>query len=253
MKMVATAAGHDIDCAGRSYVGADIQRGLLNAEFRDGFVGNIGHRRADGFVGDVHAIHLNAGHAAAAATDGNARKLVLGGIEGAAVHDLHARFLLRQVKEVAAIERKRLDAGGIHRALHGSLGRVHRHRRAFHGHDRGGGAQFQLRLQVRHHAHTDRYDGLKGLKAFFDYRHLVAGRWKVRHHEVSRGIGFQLVFCPSRLIGHNDPGPGNSRALWIDHCARDRAGYTLRPRPAHHTGEYESHNSNALKHCVFLL
>ena len=34
---------------------------MLNSELLDRLIGQVHHRRADGLIGDVHAIHLNTG------------------------------------------------------------------------------------------------------------------------------------------------------------------------------------------------
>ena len=80
---------------------------------------------ADGFIADVQAVDFNAGGAPEAAAEGDGRKTVLGGIEVAAILDLHAGFELGEIEEVAAVDGKVLDLLRGQDSLHGGLFGVH--------------------------------------------------------------------------------------------------------------------------------
>ena len=64
---------------------------------------------ADGFIGNIDTVHFNAGGAAKASAKGDGREAVLGGIEIAAVLNLHAGLKLGKIEEVAAVDRQILN------------------------------------------------------------------------------------------------------------------------------------------------
>ena len=79
---------------------------------------------ADGFVRNVRAIHLNARRAAKAPAHRDGLIADLGRVEVGSILNLHARLKLRQIKEVAPVDRQILDLGRGQNALHRRLFRV---------------------------------------------------------------------------------------------------------------------------------
>src|SRR5262245_15253671 len=124
MKLIATGAGDDADRAARSQVRARIERRTADLELLNRFVGNVRRRGADVLVGDVHAVNLDARRTPHAPADGDADHLVLGRVEIAPVAHLHARFELRQVEEVAPVERQILYRLGRDHAVNRRTRRV---------------------------------------------------------------------------------------------------------------------------------
>src|SRR5262245_12400748 len=112
MKLIAAGASDDVDRAARSQVRARIERRTADLELLNRFVGNVRRCGADVLISDVYAIHLDARRTPHAPADGDAGELVLGRVEIATVAHLHARLELRQVEEVAPVERQILDRLG---------------------------------------------------------------------------------------------------------------------------------------------
>ena len=88
--------------------------------------GNVGRGRSYSFIGDVHAINLDAGGAAEAASERDRRVAGFGGVEVLTILNLHARLKLGQIKEVATIHRQVGDLIFRDHALNGWLLGVHR-------------------------------------------------------------------------------------------------------------------------------
>ena len=121
MVAVGSGAGGDVHRAGRSELVRKIERGLADLKFVDRAGRNIFGGGADGFVADVHAVHFDARGASEAAADGNRREADFGGIEIGAILNLHARFELREIEEVAAVHRQVFDLFLVQDALHAGL------------------------------------------------------------------------------------------------------------------------------------
>ncbi len=117
----------DVYRSGRSHILREIQGGLADLEFVDRAGRNVRGGRAHSLVADVHAIHVDARRAAEAAAERNRGVTAFGGIEVLSVLNLDAGFELREIKEVASIDRKVLDLRGGEHALHRGLLGVHLH------------------------------------------------------------------------------------------------------------------------------
>ncbi len=97
------------------------KRGLLDLKFLDGAFGDVLGGGADGFIADVEAVHLDAGGAAEAAAEGDGREPVLGGIEVAAVLDLHSGFELCEIEEISSVDGQVFNLLAGQDPLHGGL------------------------------------------------------------------------------------------------------------------------------------
>ena len=94
MNLIGAGEGGDVDGAGRSELGSEIEVGLGDLEFLDGVDRHVLRGGADGLIGDVEAVHFDAGGAAETSPEGNRGKALFGGIEVAAILDLNAGFEL---------------------------------------------------------------------------------------------------------------------------------------------------------------
>src|ERR1700678_1735274 len=92
VQSVGPGTGGNVHRAGGREFGGEIQHGFANLEFLNRAGGNILGGGADGLVADVQAIHFNARGTAKTTAERNRRESLLGGIEAAAVLDLHARL-----------------------------------------------------------------------------------------------------------------------------------------------------------------
>src|SRR5262249_34136173 len=79
MKLIAAAAGDDIDRAARGQIGARIERGTADLELLNRFGRDVCRGGADVLIGDVHAINLDASRTPLTSTDRDADELVLVG------------------------------------------------------------------------------------------------------------------------------------------------------------------------------
>ena len=113
---------------GRGQLGGHVKARLADLKFLDGARGNIGGGRSHGFVGDVDAVHFNAGSAAETASEGDRRIASFRGVEVLTVLNLHARLKLGQIEEVASVHRQVCNLALRDDALHGRLLGVHLHR-----------------------------------------------------------------------------------------------------------------------------
>ena len=86
---------------------------------------------ANVFVANIDTVNLDASGPSESATERNGRETVFRGIESSAVLDLNSRLKLRQVEEVAPIDRKVLDLLGREHTLDRGLFRVYAQCRAF--------------------------------------------------------------------------------------------------------------------------
>jgi len=102
---------------------------LLDRALRDVLGGGT-----DGFIADVEAVHFDASGATEAPAEGDGRKTVLGGVEVAAVLDLHSGFKLCQIEEIPSIDGQVLDLLAGQNALHGDLLGVDLDSRSLHFH-----------------------------------------------------------------------------------------------------------------------
>src|SRR5580692_11854292 len=106
MEGVASGFCGDVYGARRSQLGGHVQTRLADLKFLDGARGNVGRGRSHSFIGNVHAINLDAGGAAEAASERDRRVTGFGGVEVLTILNLHARLKLGQIKEVATIYRQ---------------------------------------------------------------------------------------------------------------------------------------------------
>src|SRR5208337_179586 len=109
---------------------------------------------------------LDAGRAAEASAKGNGLVADLGRIEVASILNLHARLKLRQIEEVAAIDRQILDLGCGQNALHRRLLRVYASRSGLDRDRRGLRANLQLEVDGAVVADLHRNRGLRCGKPF---------------------------------------------------------------------------------------
>ena len=121
VNVVGARASDHVNGASRGQLGGEIETGLANLEFTNGNLRNVLRGGADGFVADVHAVHLNASGAAEVARERDGRETVFCGIEVGAILNLYAGLELREVEEVAAIDRQRFDLLTGEHTLNGGL------------------------------------------------------------------------------------------------------------------------------------
>jgi len=127
VEIIGAGVGGDQHLTGRGQLARGILRGVVDLELADGILRDVEDRRADILIGDVLAIEQDTGGAAGEAVDGQRRISGLGRIEAVAVLQHHARLKLRQIEEVAAIDRKCVDLFGADDARDASLIRVDLH------------------------------------------------------------------------------------------------------------------------------
>src|SRR3954465_13412024 len=96
--------GENVYRSGRCQFRRKIQSRLAELEFLNRTSRDVLRSSAHGFIADVDAIQSDSGGTAVAPAERDRRKPVLGGIEVAAILDLHTGLELVQVQEIASIE-----------------------------------------------------------------------------------------------------------------------------------------------------
>src|ERR1700692_4814729 len=117
VEVVGSAFRDHVDRAGRSPFIGKIEVRLGDREFLNRTGRNVERGGADRLVGDVDAVHFNAGGAAESTAEGNRGGTALGRIEGRAILDLNTRLKLGKIEEVAPIDRQIFDLGGVQNTL----------------------------------------------------------------------------------------------------------------------------------------
>ena len=106
MEGVRARFGGHVHCAGRRQIGGNIETGLADLEFVDRAGWYVGGRGAHGFVADINAVNVDAGGAAEAAAERDRRVASLGRVKVLTVLNLNAGLELREVEEVAPVDRQ---------------------------------------------------------------------------------------------------------------------------------------------------
>src|ERR1700674_2899280 len=113
--------GH-IDRSGSRQFRRKIHARLAQLEFLDAAGGDVRSGRAEYLVRDVDAINFDPSRAAETATEGDGRIAVLAEIRS--ILNLDARFQLRQIQKIAAIDWQVINLVGVQDTLHGRLFRI---------------------------------------------------------------------------------------------------------------------------------
>src|SRR5580693_5640497 len=165
VEIVRSGARGDVDSTRRCELVRKVERRLAYAEFLNGACGNIFCGRAHRLVADVHTVHGNSRGAPKSAAERNRGEADFGGIEVRAVLHLNAGFELREVEEVASVDREVFDLLFAEHTLHAGLLGIYRDRLGLHFDDGAPRTHRQREIRPGCFAYSHDDSLLHGLKA----------------------------------------------------------------------------------------
>ncbi len=224
MDGVGARLGRHVHHARGTQIVGQIHGRLRDLKFLNGARRNVAGGRAYGLVGNVGAVHLDAGRTSEAPADGDRLIADLGGIEVGAVLDLHAGFELGEIQEVAPVDRQALNLVGRQHAFHRCGLGVHGDRAGLDVHRGRFGADLQLEVHRGVVGDLHQHLLLCRLETFGHNFHQVGSRGDGAGVVKAAAVGHHIGRDAGIDMGDGDLGAGNGRVAGVGDQAVDVAG-----------------------------